>query len=121
MKNSIKLTMNISPKLLKSMKLKAIGNEISYSELVSSRIKQLIDTIDIEDPEKVRIKYKHAGIIITRGRPTDVFIKAHGPIIKKKATFYIHQTLQRKIYKTVRKIGFSVSDLVELALKRSGN
>jgi hypothetical protein len=117
MENRLKLTVNLSPTLLKSMKLGAVNDNMSYSDSVCSRIKQLIDKIDIEDPEKVRKKYQQAGIIIKRGRPTSEFIKAHGPIIKKKATFYINQTLQRKINKTVRKIGFSVSDLVELALK----
>jgi hypothetical protein len=117
MENRLKLTVNISPTLFKSMKLEAVNNDMSYSDSVCNRIKQLIDKIDTENPEKVRKKYQHAGIINKRGRPTGEFIEAHGPILKKKATFYIDKSLRNKINKTVRKIGFSVSDLVELALK----
>jgi hypothetical protein len=120
MENRIKLTVNINPSLLKSIRLEAVESGISYSDLVAFRLKLLFDDTDIDISGAAgvfRKKYQHYGIFKRRGRPTGEFIKEHGPIFKKKATFILNQSLCRQVRRSARILALSVSDLVELSLK----
>jgi hypothetical protein len=120
MEKRIKLTVNISPSLLKSIRLDAVEREISYSDLVAYRLKRLLDDTDINIAGiagAFKNKYQHYGIFIQRGRPKGELIKEHGPIIVEKATFILNQSLCRQVRRSARKLALSVSALVELALK----
>jgi hypothetical protein len=118
MEHRINLTVNLTPTLLKSLKLDAVEHDTSYSDLVARRLRQVVDTGDIGDAVLLKKKHQHYGNFISRGRPTGEFIEAHGPILKKKATFYVDQDLCRKLRRCARAVGLSVSDLVEISLIR---
>jgi hypothetical protein len=75
--------------------------------------------LTIGDAALLKKKHHHYGNYSKRGRPTDEFIETHGPILKKKATFYVDETLCRKVRRCARAVGLSVSDLVELSLKKA--
>jgi hypothetical protein len=117
MEERINLTVNLTPAALKSLKLEAVERDLSYSDLAADRLRRIVDTGDIGDAALLKKKHQHYGIFIGRGRPSGEFIEAHGPIIKKKATFHMDETLCRKARRFSRALGLSVSDLVELSLK----
>lgn len=116
MENRINLTVNIAPALLRALKLESVEQEISYSDLLAGRLHRIVDNRDTGELTQQIKKYQHAGIFTGRGRPTAAFIQSHGPVLKKKATFYIDEKLCRKVRKSAHSVGLSVSDLVELAL-----
>lgn len=110
------LTVNIAPSLLRALKLEAVEKEISYSDLLAGRMHRIVDNPDTEALPPLIKKHQNAGNFTGRGRPTSAFIQSHGPVLKKKATFYIDEKLCRKVRKSAHGVGLSVSDLVELAL-----
>lgn len=118
MENRKKLTVNISPGLLRALKLEAVNFGATYSDMLASRIRDFLgnDIIDLQQRIK---KHQHAGVFIRRGRPSADFIQKNGPIINKKATFYFPESLCRMIRKSCRYTNLPVSSLITLALSYS--
>lgn len=118
MEDRKKLTVNIPPGLLRSLKLEAVNSGATYSDMLASRIRSFLGN-DICDLQQRIKKHQHAGDFIHRGRPTADFIQKNGPIINKKATFYFPVSLCRTIRKSARNTNLPVSSLITLALSYS--
>lgn len=119
MVNRIKLTVNISPALLKAVQIEAVTKGLTYSDLCTSRLLQFIGTPGTDElPLRIK-KCQQAGGFSTRGRPSTAFLNIHGPILRKKATFYIDQQLCLSIRKSAKRTAVNVSDFVNFALSYS--
>jgi len=111
-----RLTVYLSPVLLQSIKVESVKDDVTYSDRIASLLKKFITQYPTDTVEFVK-KYQHYVNFIPRGRPSGEFLKSHGPVLQKKATFYVNKKLTGRLSRRSRDVGLSVSCLTELAIK----
>lgn len=117
------ITLQLDPGLFTRLKVYAVAHSMDYSRAIAAAVHQIVHATDRPtDLAGFKKRYHDTGVAelatAGRGRPTAAFLKDHGPILRKKATFRLPPRIIRGIRTyAVNTLRLDRSSFVNMAIK----